>query len=212
MYKIGFLDENKGVRNTFYRKFHKNFDVVMLDDPQKIETLDLLIDEIDNLGIDALAVDYRLADTGWISYNGDEVIDALWEKKRYFPVFMLTSYSVDAIQKMTNAFLVNDKEIFSEDNELAVLFSKIESSIQSYAQIIQEKEDRIREIEGKQDAGVKLPDDEERELLQLHVEMHAINPKENPITPDMMQTSSILDLRELVTLSREMLKTLSKED
>lgn len=211
MYKIGFLDENKGVRNTFYRRFHKNFEVVMLDDPRRIETLDMLIEEIDVLGIDALAVDYRLADTGWISYNGDEVIDALWEKKRYFPVFMLTSYSGDAIKKINNAFLVNDKEVFSDDIELPVLFSKIESSIISYAKTVQVLESRIRDLEAKQDSENKLLDSEEEELLKLRVEMHAINPKDNPITPDMMTTSAVFDLRELVSMSREMLNSLSNQ-
>ena len=47
MIRLGYLDENKGNRNTFYRVFKKDFDVVMLDDFAKVFTLDLLLEEID---------------------------------------------------------------------------------------------------------------------------------------------------------------------
>lgn len=208
MIKLGFLDESKGARNTFYRVFHKQFEVVMLDDPTKIATLDMLLEEIEKQEIQVLAVDYKLADGGWISYNGNDVVDALWEKRRYFPVFMLTSHVGDAIQKMENAFLVNDKDIFSKDADLQVLFQKIEGSVQSYTQILSEKENRVEELEIKQESKEGLNEDEEQELLSLHVEMHAIDPKANPITPDKMQTKAITDLRDLLTVSRAMLDTL----
>ena len=65
MIKLGYLDENKGNRNTFYRIFKKDFEVVMLDDFAKVFTLDLLLEEIDKQEIQVLAVDYKLADSGW---------------------------------------------------------------------------------------------------------------------------------------------------
>lgn len=212
MIRLGFLDENKGARNTFYRKFHNQFEVVMLDDPTQISTLDMLLDEIEKRDIQVLAVDYKLADGGWVPYNGNDVIDMIWAKKRYFPVFMLTSHVGDAIQKMDNTFLVNDKEIFDQDADLLVLFQKIEGSVQSYEQIVSEKEKRVKELEKKQETEPGLNDEEEQELLSLHVEMHAMDPKANPLTPDRMQTAAIKDLRDLVTLSREMLETLKSSN
>ena len=46
MIRLGYLDEDKGNRNTFYRIFKKDFEVVMLDDFAKVRTLDLLLEEI----------------------------------------------------------------------------------------------------------------------------------------------------------------------
>ena len=108
MIRLGYLDENKGNRNTFYRVFKKDFDVVMLDDFAKVFTLDLLLKEIDKQEIQVLAVDYKLADSGVVQYDGDQVLNAINERKRYFPVFMMTSYVDAAIQKVDNSFLVND--------------------------------------------------------------------------------------------------------
>ena len=74
MIRLGYLDENKGNRNTFYRVFKKDFDVVMLDDFAKVFTLDLLLEEIDKQEIQVLAVDYKLADSGMVQYDGDQVL------------------------------------------------------------------------------------------------------------------------------------------
>lgn len=208
MIKLGFLDESKDARNTFHRLFRNSFELVMLDKPERISSLDNLLEEIERQGIQVLAVDYKLADSGWVSYNGNDVIDMLWEKKRYFPVFMLTSHVGDAIQKMENTFLVNDKDIFSNSADLQLLFKKIEGAAQSYSQIFSEKENRVKELENKQDSAEGLDKDEEQELLSLHVELHAMDPKSNPITPDMMQTKAITDIRDLLTMSRAMLDTL----
>ena len=100
MIRLGYLDEDKGNRNTFFRVFNKDFEVVMLDDNTKLTSANNVLDEIDRQNIDVLAVDFRLADGGWVSFNGDEVVKTIWEKRRYYPVFMLTSYVNNALEKM----------------------------------------------------------------------------------------------------------------
>ena len=64
MIRLGYLDEDKGNRNTFFRVFNKDFEVVMLDDNTKLTSANNVLDEIDRQNIDVLAVDFRLADGG----------------------------------------------------------------------------------------------------------------------------------------------------
>lgn len=209
MIRLGYLDEEKGNRNTFNRVFKKDFDVVMLDDNIKIATIDMVLDEIEHQNIDVLAVDFKLADGGWVSYNGDEVVRAIWEKKRFFPVFMLTSFVDNALKKMDNVFLVNDNDILSNDAKVTTLKKQIFTSVETYHRIVEEKSKRVRQLVEKQKKG-NLNADEESELLQLNVEMHAIDPKGNPITPDMMQTDSLKDLHKMVDLANALLNSITE--
>lgn len=210
MIRLGYLDENKGNRNTFYRVFKKDFDVVMLDDFAKVFTLDLLLEEIDKQEIQVLAVDYKLADSGMVQYDGDQVLDAINERKRYFPVFMMTSYVDAAIQKVNNTFLVNDKDGLNNPQTVELLKNQIAGSVESYHRIVKEKEQRVKTLEAKQDGAEGLTEEEEQELLNLHIEMTKIDPVANPLSPDKMQTSSLKDLKKTISLSEEILKSLSK--
>ena len=210
MIRLGYLDENKGNRNTFYRIFKKDFDVIMLDDFTKVFTLDLLLEEIDNQEIQVLAVDYKLADSGVVKYDGDQVLEVINERKRYFPVFMMTSYVDAAIQKVNNAFLVNDKDGLSNPQTVELLKSQIVGSVESYHRVVKEKEQRVKVLEAKQDTTESLTDEEERELLDLHVEMNKIDPAANPLSPDKLQTGTVKDLRDAVSLSERILESLNK--
>ena len=200
MIKLGYLDENKGNRNTFYRIFKKDFEVIMLDDFEKVFTLDLLLKEIDKQEIQVLAVDYKLADSGVVQYDGDQVLEAINEHKRYFPVFMMTSYVDAAIHKVNNTFLVNDKDGLSDPKIVELLKSQIAGSVESYNRIVSGIEQRTKELETKQNTGLSKA--EETELLNLHVELNKIDPISNPLSPDKMQTEAIKDLRDTVALSR----------
>src|SRR3712207_2776358 len=150
MIRLGYLDENKGNRNTFNRIFKKDFEVVMLDDFTKVFTLDLLLEEIDRQEIQALAVDYKLAEKGDVQYDGNQVLEVINERKRYFPVFMMTSYVDAAIQRVNNAFLVNDKDGLNDPKTVELLKNQIKGSVESYHRIVHDVEQRTKELEAKQ--------------------------------------------------------------
>lgn len=209
MIRLGYLDEDKGNRNTFYRVFKKDFEVIMLDDNTRLNSADMVLDEIDRLELDVLAVDFRLADGGWVAFNGDEVVRVIWNRRRYFPVFMLTSYVNNALEKMDNVFLVNDKDCLSNNDSISLLKKQISSSVETYHRIIREKEEQLKQLVEKQKAG-ELTDKEEMDLLALNVEMNNIDPGSNPMSPDMMQTKSITDLHEMVDLTRTLLKSIKE--
>ena len=209
MIRLGYLDEDKGNRNTFFRVFKKDFEVIMLDDNTRLNSADMVLDEIDRLELDVLAVDFRLADGGWVAFNGDEVVRVIWNRRRYFPVFMLTSYVNNALEKMDNVFLVNDKDCLSNNDSISLLKKQISSSVETYHRIIREKEEQLKQLVEKQKAG-ELTDKEEMDLLALNVEMNNIDPGSNPMSPDMMQTKSITDLHEMVDLARTLLKSIKE--
>lgn len=75
MYKLGYLDDDQGNRTSFARQFEKDFDLYMVEDLNKVSTLQSLLEMVETKGLDALAIDFQLAGSGIISYNGDEVVE-----------------------------------------------------------------------------------------------------------------------------------------
>ena len=205
--KLGYLDEDYSNRVLFYDSFNGPFDVVMFDKFEKIGTLDDLMAEIENSKIDVLAVDYKMAESGVVTYNGNEVVNMLYERKRYFPVFMITSHITTAVNNMNDVFLINDKNSIYKSENLPNAIQKIEGAVLAYRRRLKDIEARCQYLENKQMSEEGLNQDEENELLRLHVEQSAIDPKANPLNPDMLQTQPIKELQELVKNTRELLKS-----
>lgn len=211
-YRIGYLDDDDGTIISFNRIFKSDFDIVFFDDKKSVSTLDLLVEQINSTKIDALAVDYKLADKGDFCYNGDDVVRKLQQCKLHFPVFLLTSYADDAIDDSDVAFLVYDKDNVKDNGTSQILIRKIKSSIRSYKRLISNKEKRLEALEKKQTSIEGLSKDEEQELINLHFEMYHVDPTANPISPEMLQTSSIRELHELVDKTNEILKSIKERN
>lgn len=208
MFRLGYLDDDKGIRTTFARQFENDFKIVMFQDMDKISSLDDLLNALEEEHLDALAVDYLLSGNGLLPYNGDEVVSFLEEHKKFFPVFMVTSHVGDALDKMNDVFLVNDKEDLSVENLRLNLIDKVKKAIESYHRRVDSIEDKARELEDKQKSEVGLTNEEEQLLLKLHMELNSIDSKANPVSAELLQTSSLKNLAELVKNSRTLLDSI----
>ena len=61
MFRLGYLDDDKGIRTTFARQFENDFKIVMFQDMDKISSLEDLLNALEEEHLDALAVDYLLS-------------------------------------------------------------------------------------------------------------------------------------------------------
>lgn len=208
MFRLGYLDDDKGIRTTFARQFGNYFEIVMFQDMNKISSLEDLLNALEEEHLDALAVDYLLSGNGLLPYNGDEVVSFLEEHKKFFPVFMVTSHVGDALDKMNDVFLVNDKEDLSVENLRLNLIDKVKKAIESYHRRVDSIEDKARGLEDKQKSEVGLTNEEEQLLLKLHMELNSIDSKANPVSAELLQTSSLKNLAELVKNSRTLLDSI----
>ena len=209
MYKLGYLDDDKGNRTSFARQFEKDFDLHVVEDLNEVKSLEDLMDVVENESLDALAIDFQLAGSGVLSYNGDEVVEYFNKHKKYFPVFMVTSYVSDALNRMYDIYLVNDKEKVENDEYREQLIQNVNNSIVAYQRRVSAIQDKAMALEEKQKTNDGLTFEEEQDLLNLHLELNAIDPKANPVSAEQLQTKSLKELQELVQNSRELLKSLS---
>ena len=208
MFRLGYLDDDKGIRTTFARQFENDFEIVMFQDMDKISSLEDLLNALEEEHLDALAVDYLLSGNGLLPYNGDEVVSFLEDHKKFFPVFMVTSHVGDALDKMNDVFLVNDKEDLSVENLRLNLIDKVKKAVESYHRRVDSIENKVRGLEDKQKSEVGLTNEEEQLLLKLHMELNSIDSKANPVSAELLQTSSLKNLAELVKNSRTLLDSI----
>lgn len=209
MYKLGYLDDDKGNRTSFARQFEKDFDLHVVEDLNEVMTIENLMEVVEKEGLDALAIDFQLAATGDIPYNGDEVVEYFNKHKKYFPVFMVTSYVSDALNRMYDVYLVNDKGKVENDEYRGQLIQNVNNSIVAYQRRISAIQDKAMTLEEKQKTDEGLNFEEEQELLNLHLELNAIDPKANPVSAEQLQTKPLKELQELVQNSRKLLNSIS---
>lgn len=202
-YRIGYLDEDEGYQAKFYQAFKNEFDIKILP----IENINNVYDVlrfINDEELDALVVDYRLADSGQLTFNGDSVVDLINSQKKYFPLVMLTSYAQDAIAHMEDVYIVNDKE---EIESSANLFLKqLETAIDRYQTKIITAENKIKELSEKKVLSIQ----EEEELLRLHIFMNEVDPEANQLPASLLTSSAINNISDLVKESKELLSILKK--
>ena len=202
-YRIGYLDEDEGYQAKFYQAFKNEFDIKILP----IENINNVYDVlrfINDEELDALVVDYRLADSGQLTFNGDSVVDLINSQKKYFPLVMLTSYAQDAIAHMGDVYIVKDKE---EIESSANLFLKqLETAIDRYQTKIITAENKIKELSEKKVLSIQ----EEEELLRLHIFMNEVDPEANQLPASLLTSSAINNISDLVKESKELLSILKK--
>ena len=202
-YRIGYLDEDEGYQAKFYQAFKNEFDIKILP----IENINNVYDVlrfINDEELDALVVDYRLADSGQLTFNGDSVVDLINSQKKYFPLVMLTSYAQDAIAHMEDVYIVKDKE---EIESSANLFLKqLETAIDRYQTKIITAENKIGELSEKKVLSIQ----EEEELLRLHIFMNEVDPEANQLPASLLTSSAINNISDLVKESKELLSILKK--
>lgn len=209
MYKLGYLDDDKVNRTSFARQFEKDFDLYVVEDLNEVKSLENLMDIVENENLDALAIDFQLAASGDIPYNGDEVVEYFNKRKKYFPVFMVTSFVSDALNRMYDVYLVNDKGKVENDEYRGQLILNVNNSIVAYQRRISAIQDKAMTLEEKQKTDEGLSLEEEQELLNLHLELNAIDPKANPVSAEQLQTKPLRELQELVQNSRKLLNSIS---
>ena len=202
-YRIEYLDEDEGYQAKFYQAFKNEFDIKILP----IENINNVYDVlrfINDEELDALVVDYRLADSGQLTFNGDSVVDLINSQKKYFPLVMLTSYAQDAIAHMEDVYIVKDKE---EIESSANLFLKqLETAIDRYQTKIITAENKIKELSEKKVLSIQ----EEEELLRLHIFMNEVDPEANQLPASLLTSSAINNISDLVKESKELLSILKK--
>jgi hypothetical protein len=149
MYRIGYIDEDKGWKNTFRQSLKDDFEIILFDIKEG-STVETLVAEIFDAKVDMLVLDFRLDETGLVEFNADALVDKILETNLYFPLIILTSHEIDALNHLSNANLVNGKDMLEGDNpKVDILKQKIIKLVVDYNTRVTESTEKLKQLEDK---------------------------------------------------------------
>lgn len=207
MFKIGYIDEDKGWRNTFYQFFKNDFEIISFDINQDTKFENLII-EVENQKLDALIVDFLLDESGLVNFKGNKIVEKVLSKRPHFPILVYTSHEPDAITDMENVNIINEKD--ERPEKVEVLKSKILSLINNYNLKVVKSECRVEELTSKRNKE-PLTLLEEEELSKLYIYLDEIYPDEKTIPANLLHNESITRLNEFVQQTSEILEQLKTD-
>lgn len=210
-YRIAYIDENDGWLNTFYQTFKNEFEVLKIK-VNSDSTIASIVEKVFESEVDCVITDYLLEEEGDVDFNGNEIVDAIREKKPYFPITILTSYEPQAINNTEDVHIINGKSDLDGESEedLRILKAKIKSSIESYYKKIERTEKRIEYLVKRKNDNILEPKEEE-ELTKLFILMDELEPEGKSLPANLIQPEAITKLNDFVNQTREILEELKKK-
>ncbi|WP_254526719.1 MULTISPECIES: hypothetical protein [unclassified Sphingobacterium] len=206
MYKIGYIDEDKGWRSTFRQYLKDDFEIVLFDINEET-TVETLVDDVFNQAMDMLVIDFRLDETGLVDFNADTLVDKIQERNLYYPLIILTSFESDALDHLENANLVNGKDMLSGDNssKVSILKQKISKIANDY---ISKMKETVLELEILEKRRVKngLEPNEEDRFVELNNYLDKTTSAKGRLSRTFYSEDTNKKLDELICKTEQLLK------
>lgn len=209
-YKVGYLDESASARNSVRQYLKNDFEIILFD-IEDSTTINSILDKIKDQKLDLIIIDFRLNETGFVSFNGGDVSEAILNKWPHFPIMMLTSYENEAINQVDNVNIINGKDIFDGENQekVDIFINKIKSNINRYYTHIKNAEIRICELAEKK-LNTPLTLTEEEEYSKLFIFLDEIDPENKAFPSHMMNPENVSQLNDMISTAKEILEELKK--
>lgn len=203
-YKVAYIDEQDADIRSFKRsvllRSAEKFEVFSVKPKSSIEDT---ITEIFEGDVDAVIADFRLSEEDpTVHYNGSDIVREVLNIRAEFPVFILTSFEDDAIDKGFDVNIVYEKKDIQENGKF---FEKVILQIKKHKSKIENAELRLKELIEKRQKG-PLNNREEEELIELDSMIEKTLDKRNSIPPDFKTITNTEKLNELINKTEELIK------
>lgn len=127
---IGYLDEEKRWQLTVKDRLTSDFFTIsILDLPSTPEQIWGIVLE---KKLDALIVDFCLLESGKVNYTGNDIIQAIQQHNRHFPLFIMTSYEHAAFSQCEDVLIIRDKGMFQNDKDLNRFMLTLKRCLDAY--------------------------------------------------------------------------------
>ncbi len=200
-YTIGYLDEEELWQAQASAKLSSNYNVEIIEVPIPISEI---WNQVVDRNLDALIVDYRLFGSGVVAYDGNAVVAEIMKHNEHFPMFIITSYEDDAIKKGDNVLIIKNKDIFTDDNLFEKFSGQLDAIIRVYNEKVKQAKDTIFQINGKQNNGEALSNDEKEKVFKAELFLSEID-KDNSLPSHMFSVGQSQQLQEMIELTQELL-------
>ncbi|MCR5036631.1 MAG: hypothetical protein K6A73_04845 [Bacteroidales bacterium] len=201
-YIVGFLDEEEQWRLTARSGLLPDFKVVVLD---LVKTPDQIWDVVREKKLDALIVDFRLFESGEVTYNGNDIIQEVQRHNLHFPLFIMTSYENDAFSHCEDVLIIRDKSMFQNEGELARFKQTLKGHIDSYYK--KEEVCRKRLLELNKMETLTQPLKEEKYKIELYLSELDLD---NSLGLNLLSSGYTESMEEILNLAKDISNSLKK--
>lgn len=203
MYRIAYIDDEEDVVRQFQINTMEEFEVIDLELKSNIREMQ---DYIIASNVSALVVDFLLNDTKpEIHYNGVELVKRILEEREDFPIFILTSYEIEAENTNIDPDAVYSKEIVNQ--EPSRFNRKIRKKIEKYNQEIEDAQSQLIKLLKKTN---DLTLAEEERLIELDSFLERNSNKHVAIPKHAKELSYNQRLNELINKTEQFLKEIKE--
>ncbi len=193
--RLVYLDEEESWQSQAYSVLKNDFQLLIPQYlPHNIENIWQKICEFD---AQAVLIDYRLNNTGKVSYTGDDVIRVLHRHNKHLPMFIITSYEDNALIECKDAQIIRGKELFTDVNKHKKLKSIITANVNNYNSRKASAENMIKQLQNKVSQGENLTSEESAAKFDAELYLSELD-LDNSVHSDLITSRSNDTLEELL--------------
>jgi DNA-binding NarL/FixJ family response regulator len=206
-YKVLYIDEEEYWRDSFTRYAHDEFEVEVIP---PFDNQDELINYIQNTSANAVILDHLLSEhMPEITYDGVEVVKILKKRNARFPLFVLTSHDMQAMEESEDVNYVYPKSVISEKEKQLTgkgeFNDRIRLQIKHYIEAQDEAENEFNGLIQKAESA-PLNGVEEERLIELDTFLNEYIGRDLDIPEHLKRTSNAKITSELIKVSQELMQ------
>lgn len=206
--KVVFIDENPSERDKF-EDYVYDYENLQTNVIHPKETPEKIVEYVIENEIDAIVCDFDLREKEpSISYQGDEVIEAMLNVKPNFPVFIFTSHEDDALIESKSVHYVYDKKLMNDPQKK--FLKKIVDEITKYKEQIESWKAEFAALRLRQINNEQITDKEVERLIELDTFLDKSINQKTSIAKQVKEDQK-LGLNLLIKNTEEILNTIKTE-
>ncbi|AEE51085.1 hypothetical protein [Haliscomenobacter hydrossis] len=202
MYRVGYVDEDGGQKSTFFNTLKDDFEVKLFDITEETDS-ESLVEAILASSLDVLVLDFLLDETGLVDFNADELIEKIQEVNKHYPLIILTSREVDALDQIPDANLINGKEEMLV-NKIDIFKQKLNKIASNYKASIGNAQKELEHLEEKREEKGLEPNEEDR-YVELNLYLDQTVAAKNHISRTFYSEDTNKKLDELIAKTEELI-------
>lgn len=200
--RLVYLDEEESWQSQAHSVLKNDF---QLHIPQYMpHNIEDIWQDICKFDAQVVLIDYRLNNTGKVSYTGDDVIRVLHRHNKHLPMFIITSYEDNALKECKEAQIIRGKELFTDANQYEKLKSIIAANVNNYNNRKESAEKIIKRLQNKVTNGESLTSEESAEKFEAELYLSELD-LDNSVRFDLITSKSNDTLEELLKAAQSII-------
>lgn len=197
--RLIYLDEEKSWQSQAHSVLKNDFQLLI---PQYLpHNIEDIWQEVCEFDAQAVLIDYRLNDTGRVSYTGDDVIRILHRHNKHLPMFIITSYEDNALKECKEALIIRGKELFTDAKQYEKLKSIITANVNNYNSRKTSAENIIENFQDKVAKGENLTSEESSTKFEAELYLSELD-LDNSVRSDLITSKTNDTLEELLKVAQ----------